>query len=112
MSASSSERLVHQTSHANKIREINDKIRSWGELPEAPPVVIDVKPFAKVNINVMAFLMKDGERIKIHTTNQGNLEISEEELGNRIGTGLDFLELLSRRLDAFRDLLFTGYHVD
>jgi hypothetical protein len=36
----------------------------------------------------------------------GDLEISEDELGDRIGTGLDFLELLSRRLDAFKDLIF------
>lgn len=106
MSASSNERLEYQTRYENKIREINDKIRSWGELPPDPPVFVDPKPFVKVNMNVMAYLMKEGERIKIHTTNRGDLEISEEELGDRIGTGLDFLELLSRRLDAFRDLIF------
>jgi hypothetical protein len=106
MSASSDERLENQTRHANKIREINDKIRSWGELPADPPILLDSRPFVKVAPDVMAYLMKDGKKIKIHTTNDGDLEISEEELGNRIGTGLDFLELLSRRLDAFRDLIF------
>jgi hypothetical protein len=106
MSASSYERLAYQTSHASKIREINDKIRSWGQLPGDPYELIDSKPFAWVGAGVGAFLKKEGDRIKIYTTNVGDLEISEEELGDRIGTGLDFLELLSRRLDAFRDLIF------
>ena len=106
MSASSYEGLAYQTSHANKVREINDKIRSWGQLPGDPYELTDPKPFAQVRSDVGAFLKKEGDRIKIHTTNVGDLEISEEELGDRIGTGLDFLELLSRRLDAFKDLIF------
>jgi hypothetical protein len=106
MSASSGERLEFQTRHENKIREINEKIRSWGQLPNDRPKLVDPEPFVKVDRDVRAHLMVDGGKIKIHTTNQGDLEISEEELGNRIGTGLDFLELLSRRLDAFRNVIF------
>jgi hypothetical protein len=108
MSASSDERLEFQTRHENKIREINEKIRSWGQLPTDRPTLIDPEPFVKVSSDVRAHLMMDGGKIKIHTTKQGDLEISEEELGNRIGTGLDFLELLSRRLDAFKSLIFSG----
>lgn len=105
MSASSDERLEFQTRrHENKIKEINEKIRSWGQLPADK--FVDPEPFVKVSRDIRAYLMMDDGKIKIHTTNQGDLEISAEELGNRIGTGLDFLELLSRRLDAFRDLIF------
>jgi hypothetical protein len=108
MNASINEKLAYETRHANKVREINDKIRSWGELPLDPPEFIDPEPFVMVDRDVSAHLMKEGEIIKIYTPNQGNLEISEEDLGDRIGTGLDFLELLSRRLDAFRDLIFRS----
>jgi len=106
MSASIDERLEFQTRHENKIREINEKIRSWGELPTDRPKLVDPEPFVKVSRDIRSHLMLDGGKIKIHTTNAGDLEISEEELGDRIGTGLDFLELLSRRLDAFRVLIF------
>jgi hypothetical protein len=75
-------------------------------LPLDPRDFIDPEPFVMVDQDVRAHLMKDGEKIKIFTPNQGSMEISEEELGDRIGTGLDFLELLSRRLDAFHDLIF------
>jgi hypothetical protein len=106
MRASSYGRQAYQTSHENKVREINEKIRSWGQLPWDPYELIDSKSFTPVSSGVGAFLKKEGDRIKIHTTNVGDLEISEEELGDRIGTGLDFLDLLSRRLDAFKDLIF------
>lgn len=105
MSALSDERLEFQNRHENKIREINEKIRSWGQLP-TDKTFVDPEPFVKVSSDIRAHLKLDGGKIKIHTTSsEGDLEISEEELGDRIGTGLDFLELLSRRLDAFRALM-------
>ncbi len=104
MNSSIDRRQEYQSRHANKIKEINEEISGWGQLPAIN--LIDSEPFVVVNRNVMAYLMKEGDKIKIHTTMQGDLEISEQELGDRIGTGLDFLELLSRRLGAFKDLIF------
>lgn len=90
-----------------KVREIKDEINRWGALPGDPYELIDSAPFATVSYDVKAYLKKVGGQIKIYSTNVGDLDISVEELGDRIGTGLDFLELLSRRLNAFKVLIFS-----
>jgi hypothetical protein len=51
--------------------------------------------------------MKAGNEIKIHTTNKGDLHISFEELRDRIGTGSDYLRLLTRRPPEFKIYLFS-----
>jgi hypothetical protein len=93
--------------YKNKVSDINNVIDSWGPLPSYPYELIDSDPFVTVSPSVKAYLKKEGDKIKIYSTNVGNMEISEEELGDRIGTGLDFLELLSNRLDTFKDYMLS-----
>jgi len=90
---------------ARKIDEINRIIDSWKPLPAKPERMQDLSPFVNIGSGIASYLMKSGNRIKILTTNEGELEISFDELGNRIGTGLPYLRRLAGRLELFRDAL-------
>jgi hypothetical protein len=90
---------------AKKIDEINSTIDSWGPLPVKPETLQDPTPFVNIGVGISSYLMKSGDRIKILATNEGELEISFDELGNRIGTGLPYLRRLEGRLEPFREIL-------
>jgi len=83
---------------ARKIDEIKSVIESWGPLPAEPRDLMDQEPFVDIGCGVASYLMRSGDNIKIHTTNVYDLEITFEELGNRIGTGLPYLKRLMERL--------------
>ncbi|HII07049.1 MAG TPA: hypothetical protein HA349_07000 [Methanotrichaceae archaeon] len=91
---------------ARKIDEINNIIDNWGPLPVKPETLIDTDPFVNIGGGIASYLMKSGDSIKIHTTNIGTLEISFDELGDRIGTGLPYLRRLVARLESFKEILF------
>lgn len=90
---------------AMKIDEIKSVIDEWGPLPIEPKRIQDSAPFVNIGNGVASYLMKSGNRIKILATNEGELEISYDELGNRIGTGLPYLRRLAGRLEVFKEIL-------
>ena len=90
---------------AKKIDEINDIIDGWRPLPIEPETLRDLNPFVNIGSGISAYLMKSGDDIKIYATNEGELDISFDELGNRIGTGLPYLRRLAGRLESFREVL-------
>jgi hypothetical protein len=93
---------------AKKIDEINNIINSWRPLPITPETLRDLDPFVNIGGGIASYLMKSGNNIKIDATNVGTLEISFDELGNRIGTGLPYLRRLAARLESFREILLSG----
>ncbi|VVB63050.1 Region found in RelA / SpoT proteins [uncultured archaeon] len=92
---------------AKKIDEINEVIKSWKPLPPKPANLQDQKPFVRIGGGIASYLMKLGDNIKIRTTNVGDLEIANYELGNRIGTGLPYLRRLMERLEPFHTYLLS-----
>lgn len=90
---------------ARKIDEINRIIDSWRPLPMRPETMHDLSPFVNIGSGIASYLMKSGNRIKILATNEGELNISYDDLGNRIGIGLPYLRRLEGRLESFRDIL-------
>jgi hypothetical protein len=92
---------------AKKIDEINGIIKGWGSLPIKPEKLQDTAPFVNIGGGIASYLMKSGNNIKIVATNVGELEISFDELGDRIGTGLPYLRRLEARLESFRKVLFA-----
>lgn len=90
---------------AKKIDEIKDIIESWRPLPTEPERLKDPDPFVNIGSGISSYLMKSGDNIKIYATNEGELDISFDELGNRIGTGLPYLRRLESRLESFREIL-------
>lgn len=90
---------------ARKIDEINEIIDSWRPLPMNPETMRDLSPFVNIGSGISSYLMKSGNRIKILATNEGELDISYDDLGNRIGIGLPYLRRLAGRLESFRDIL-------
>jgi hypothetical protein len=90
---------------AKKIDEINKIIDSWGPLPVEPEPRRDRSPFVCIGRGIASYLVKSGDRIKILDTNAGELDISYDELGNRIGVGLPYLRRLASRLESFRAIL-------
>ncbi len=90
---------------ARKIDEINRIIDSWGPLPVEPEPRRDRSPFVSIGSGIASYLVKSGDRIKILDTNAGVLDISYDELGNRIGVGLPYLRRLASRLESFRAIL-------
>jgi hypothetical protein len=91
---------------ASKIDEINGVINRWQpplmELPDS----MDEKPFVDIGRGITSYLMKSEDKIKIKAANvEELLEISFDELGNRIGTGLPYLRRLESRLEEFRKIL-------
>lgn len=93
---------------ARKIDEINSIIDSWKPLPIKHEKFQDTAPFVNIGMGIASYLIKSGNSIKIYTTNVGELEISFDELGNRIGTGLPYLRRLKSRLEAFKAILFSN----
>ena len=91
---------------ARKIDAINSVIESWRPSLAKVSDKKDKTPFVDIGGGIESCLMKSGDNIKIHTTNAGDLEISFDELGNRIGTGLPYLRRLEGRLEAFKKILF------
>ncbi len=91
---------------ARKIDKINSIITSW-TLPPTHRNFIDPEPFVNIGNGIASHLMKSEDNIKIHTTNVGNLEITFDQLGNRIGTGLPYLRRLEGRLEAFKEILLS-----
>ena len=87
---------------ARKIDEINEVIESWKPLPSRPKNLKDYDPFIKAGGRIASYLIRSDDDIKIWTANAGTLEITNEELGNRIGTGLPYLRRLKDRLVSFR----------
>jgi hypothetical protein len=85
---------------ARKIDEINTIIDSWRPLPLKPETMRDSSPFVNIGSGISSYLMKSGNHIKILATNEGELEISYDELGNRIGIGLPYLRRLRGVLNA------------
>jgi len=92
---------------AKKIDEINDVIKSWRPLPLRPENLQDQEPFVNIGGRIASYLIKSGDNIKILAANAGVLEITNEELGNRIGTGLPYLRLLKERLDPFHKYMLS-----
>ena len=92
---------------ARKIDKINSIINCWKPLPTKPEKLQDSNPFVNIGSGVASYLVKSGKSIKIHATNVGELEISFDELGDRIGTGLPYLRRLESRLDAFKEMLLS-----
>ena len=91
---------------ARKIDEINRIIDSWRPLPMKPETMRDLSPFVNIGSGIASYLMKSGNRVKILATNERELlDISYDELGNRIGMGLPYLRRLAGRLESFRDIL-------
>lgn len=90
---------------ARKIDEINRIIDGWGPLPIEPEPRRDRSPFVRIGSGIASYLIKSGDRIKILDTNAGELDISYDELGNRIGIGLPYLRRLESRLESFRAIL-------
>jgi hypothetical protein len=90
---------------AKKIDEINNIIDSWRPLPAKPGYFRDPNPFVDIGGGVASYLEKSGNSIRIHASNVGELDISFDELGNRIGTGLPYLRRLVSRLETFKELL-------
>jgi putative GTP pyrophosphokinase len=95
--------VIHSLLFAKKIDEINEVIRNWGPLPTEHAYLKDKRPFVRDS-----YLIKSGDSIKISTSNVGELEISFEELGNRIGIGLPYLKRLMEQLEPFRTSLSKG----
>jgi hypothetical protein len=93
---------------ARKIDEINKIIQSWGPIPTEKEGFRDAEPFVYIKHDIASYLKISRNRVKIDATNVGDLEISFEELGNRIGTGLPYLRRLMNRLETFRSQLFAG----
>lgn len=93
---------------AKKIDEINTTIKGWGPLPPTSETVRDIKPFVDISGGPASFLQKSGNSIKIYSTNVGPLDISFDELGDRIGTGLPYLRRLAARLDSFKEILLSA----
>jgi hypothetical protein len=94
---------------ARKIDEINDIIRSWKPFPTKCEVLQDPDPFVNIGGGIASYLMKSGDSIKIYATNVDELlDISFDELGGRIGTGLPYLRRLEGRLEAFKKILFES----
>ena len=96
---------------ARRIDEINRVIMSWRPLPSEPRELQDLEPFVNVQ-GMKSYLMRSDADIKIHTTNAGDLDITYEELGNRIGTGLPYLRRLSSRLDSFHTYLLSRANIN
>jgi hypothetical protein len=92
---------------ARKIDEINEAINGWEPPLSELPDLLDGIPFVNVGGGIASYLMKSGNSIKIHTTNAGDLEITNNELGNRIGTGLPYLRRLMARLNPFHTYLVS-----
>jgi hypothetical protein len=92
---------------AKKIDEINDVIKNWRPLPPEPENLQDREPFVNIGSKIASYIMKSGDNIKIQTTNVGDLEITNDELGNRIGTGLPYLRRLMERLEPFHTYLLS-----
>jgi len=92
---------------AKKIDEINGIINSW-TLPAKHETLKDPDPFVNIGSGIASYLMKSGGSIKIYATNVGELEISFDQLGNRIGTGLPYLRRLKGRLEAFKKILLES----
>jgi hypothetical protein len=90
---------------AKKIDEIKDIIDGWRPLPIEPDRLRDSNPFVNIGGGISSYLMKSGDSIKVYATNVGELDISFDELGNRIGTGLPYLRRLESRLESFREIL-------
>lgn len=88
---------------AKKIDEINEFIESWRPLPLEPKQFIDSKPFVEIGGRITSYLMKYDDKIRIEATNVGALDITNDELGNRIGTGLPYLRRLKERLEPFHE---------
>jgi hypothetical protein len=97
---------------ARKIDEINSIIDSWKPLPTRHERLQDTHPFVNIGGGIASYLMKSGNNIKIYTTDIGELEISFDELGNRIGTGLPYLRRLKGRLEAFQKILSSNQERD
>lgn len=97
---------------ARKIDEIKGVIRNWEPLPRKPDQIKDNAPFVDIGSGVASYLIKSGNSIKICTTNKGELDISYDELGNRIGMGLPYLRRLAGRLESFRDILSSEARAD
>jgi hypothetical protein len=86
---------------AKKIDEIKNTIENMPSLAELPDLR-DEKPFVSAGSGIENYLIKSGNNIKIEATNVGELlEISFEELGDRLGTGLPYLNRLKDRLQLF-----------
>jgi hypothetical protein len=99
--------VIRSLLNARKIDEIKDVIKGWGDLSKVPDMQ-DRVPFVSIGgmgDEIASYLMKEGSIIKIRTTNEGDLEITNDELGNRIGTGLPYLRRLEARLEEFRLIL-------
>lgn len=94
---------------AKKIDEINNIIESWNLKLEALQDRRDERPFVDIGGGVASYLTKSGNKIMIEAANVEELmEISFDELGDRIGTGLPYLRRLESRLDSFRNLLLSN----
>ena len=94
------------------INHIHEIITSWGPLPEKPDPFIDDTPFVKIGRNLGPYLKRSGDQIIIHTSNNGDFEISVAELSSRMLIGQDYVDHLIQRLDAFHDLLFASASAD
>jgi len=93
---------------ARKIDEIKSIIDSWKPLPTRHERLQDADPFVNIGGGIASYLMKSGNNVKIYATNIGELEISFDELGNRIGTGLPYLRRLKGRLETFKEILWSN----
>jgi hypothetical protein len=74
-------------------------------LPSKPENLIDQEPFVNIGKGIASYLKKSGNRIKIYTEKEEELDISFNELGVRIGTGLPYLRRLANRLDPFKNYM-------
>lgn len=92
---------------ARKIDEINDVIKGWGHPLPGPKNLQDKEPFINIRGGITSYLIKSGDNIKIRAANAGDLEITNDELGNRIGTGLPYLRRLKERLEPFHEYLLS-----
>jgi len=93
---------------ARKIDEINNIIKSWDLSLAEFQDSMDEKPFVDIGNGIASYLIKSEDSIMIKATNvEELLEISFDELGDRIGTGLPYLRRLESRLEAFRELLLS-----
>jgi hypothetical protein len=89
------------------VARIKTTIDSWKPLPAAPTKFIDPISFTGRR-NPKAYLAKIGDEIKVHFSNVGDLNITEEDLippEGRIGIGREFLVMLENRLAPFKMLL-------
>jgi tetratricopeptide (TPR) repeat protein len=93
---------IDRINFEQRIDKIKNIINSWRPLPSKPIEFVDSKSFVKEHD---AFLVRIGEKIKIRTISEGDIDITYDDLrgdSGRIGIGFEFLNLLKNRLNAFK----------